>query len=203
MRALIQALTTVALLGCSAQVSGPTADISGIVDGIHQSVHRIFLTSQTYAPNFGGLGAMDTICNTTASAAGLQRSYRAVAASTAETLATRFQSAQAVMIYSAADSSFHDVATSLVAATSGGSLLHTVSLDQNGAAVTGAAWTCYNSIDCCSNWNDATAGTNAIVGQSSSLSNWWLNVTSSTCNGAFPRKLYCVRAAWNGSAWVF
>lgn len=184
-------------------VVGPTADISGYSDGLPANVHRIFTTSQQYSPNFGGLSAMDTLCNTVARTAGLTRPYRAIAASTTASLASRFSSSAQVQIYNASVG-FEILANSLIVAVTGGStLVRSAALDQNGNSTTSGVWTCANQVDCCNDWTDGTASRNSVVGLATTTGMNWLNFVGTNCDASSPRRVFCVSAVGTESAWSF
>ena len=175
--------------------------------------YLVFLTSQQYPGNFGGLAGADNICQTLATRAALPGVYKAWLSDTSGSPATRFSHPQAPYV----DTQGNIVASNWTQLTTGpGYLLHSIIYTENGepAAPNGAVadvWTATspqgtfcnplwaNMTICayapanatCNNWTDMSSSFIGVMGYSQiSITDWrWTQFVSALCY--IPGHLYC------------
>jgi hypothetical protein len=156
--------------GVAGETCAVTAGSGTVVDADIASVSvtcdvskRVFVTSQLYTTNIGGLDGGDAKCQALATAAGLPGTYRAWLSDTTGSPSTRF--AQSTIPYKLVDGTV--IATNWGDLTDG-TLAHVIDKDEKGAAppVSGAA--CASGVSVMTNTN--ANGTQ--FGAANSCGNW-------------------------------
>jgi hypothetical protein len=180
-------------IGCSASIQGELVDA---FDGVGENGLRIFISSQTFSPDVGkSRNDMDSLCATLAAAAGLRRTYIAIASQTGSAPNTRLTSSGTVYQF---DSSGNRIEVAAAAADlwSGNALSNNPQYDEKGVFVTATnLWTGASALGGisgnCTDWTD-NSGT-GITGQNLGgvAGSHWLNRNSLTCGTA--RRVYCIR----------
>jgi len=175
MKLILLSITSILIFSCGNINLDDVKDaINGKTDGLEANEHRIFVSSQTYDGNLGGLVGADAKCGSLAQAAGLSRDYKAMlAGSTINTnLEDRYIVNGPIYVFES-DAIKYKVAEDdetwggsfLDAHTSGGpGLLSTVHYTENYVDVEGDYhWTGADDIgeqdgDDCNGWNSNSSG---------------------------------------------
>ncbi len=168
-------------------------------DGVNSDDHRVFVTSTSYDGNLGGISGADTKCATAATAAGLERTYKAII-TTADADTTAFKRLNfsgAIYTVDASDNS------ALVAASGADlwlaetkALLNDINLDENGATVSKTPWTGTSSdggvisTSHCSSWTVNSAGTDGEIGDTGRSDDRWVELGLENCSNQNP--IYCI-----------
>jgi hypothetical protein len=170
----------------------------GGLDGIGNSEHRIFVSSLTYDGNLGGLSGADSKCSALASAAGLERVYKAFIGSSANSLKSRFTLIGPVY-------NFRDESTSNKIVNLGSDLfdadvedlLANIEYDENGDSVTDTVWTGSDSegenalTSDCQNWSSNNGGDDGSVGDNTRTTGFYLeDPPVQACSGLY--RIYCI-----------
>ena len=177
------------------------ADGDGLFeDGISDGNHRVFVTSNTYNGNLGGISGADSICNTEASSSGLKRTYKAILSSSLSSAFSRLNLTGKVYVFSDSETNsvVVNLGTDLWNTGSGGAdLLSSINIDTNYNVVSLSPWTGTDSDgsitltgDMCQNWTSSSAAFQGQTGSTSSLNDSWIEGISSNCN--LSRRLYCI-----------
>jgi hypothetical protein len=185
--------------GCA--TTGDVAAISALVDGwldellvaASSSEKTVFISSQSYEGNLGGLAGADAKCAALASTAGLSGTYAAWLSTSTVDAASRFGAPGAT--YSLVDGTL--IANSLADLTDG-TISAAIVLDENGAPANSRAWTgtspagtaCFQGSggNCnltspgndglvrtaCEDWTVAVAGSEAVTGFAATNGAWTL-----------------------------
>jgi hypothetical protein len=185
--------------------SESSASDGGITDATIDGVtpptsYRVFVTAETYSPNFGGLGGADGDCNSVASKAGLGGSWKAW-------LSASFQSAASRLVHSSVPYKLVDgtvVALDWGHLTSG-TLAHDIDKDENGVVVgydggysimviTGTYYggTSATSDETCLDWTTSVAGNEGIGGSANWSTKFWTQASVVDCANNAPFHLYCI-----------
>ena len=186
------------LSSCAASVTGSV--ITDPSDGLASYEHRMFTTEADYAPSDLGVAGVnaDGLCMTSAQAAGLTRTYRAILASSNRTPATFLRSNGAVYIFDSSGTR-RLVANSLTALWDAGTtaLQSTLSYDQFGAGPgSQLVWTgsnsngTYHPTSNCADWSSSVAGPTGRIGRPSDVDGQWIDRANLPCN--FSARLYCI-----------
>ncbi len=209
-----------------AQAADSSSDVAGDVvtdaggdggDGhTLPSYRRVFITSNTHKPNFGGLAAGDNICGAAATVAGLGGTWAAWLSTASTSAASRLE--HAAVPYQLLDGTV--VAANWAELTSG-SLRHPIDHDENDSVVvptgppymppyTGTAWTGTNvdgtsvgmTLYTCDDWTysinggsnayDGVAGINPYGEDGGATGKSWTFGADYNCYDALASSLYCV-----------
>ena len=174
---------------------GNLVDLDGCSAACVPDARRVFVTSERYPGDFGGLVAADQICQALALAAGLTGDYKAWLSDAEQGAAARLE--HSPLPYVLVDGSL--VAQDWADLTDA-ALLHPIDVDENGQKVVGggcqqatAAWTSTKFTGApvgeqhCLNWQVARFSGRA--GELGALGNDWTNSCTLTC--ASQLHLYC------------
>jgi hypothetical protein len=189
---LILLSISILVISCGENASGDAG-----VDGVSDSQHRIFVSSMSYDGNLGGLTGADSKCNSLASAAGLEREYKAFIGSGSSSLKSRFNLIGAVYNFTGdnrerivslgADLFDADVED----------LLRSIDYDENGNTVSAVVWTGSDSegenslISDCSDWTSNSGGANGSVGDNTRTTGFFLeDPPVQACSGSY--RIYCI-----------
>ena len=153
----------------------------------------VFVTSQTYTANLGGLSGADTKCQTLAQAAGLSGTYKAWLSDSSTDASSRLSHA----------STPYTLVTGVVVANDWAGLTtmplsNSISVNEVGSTVNGLVWT--NTLNngslvytygaaTCSDWSSVIGQYIGSLGDSSRTSPEWSYWTASSCNES--HFLYC------------
>ncbi|MEM8994241.1 MAG: hypothetical protein AAGF23_05550 [Acidobacteriota bacterium] len=153
----------------------------------------IFLTSQTYTGNLGGLTGADAICQGLADAAGLAGNFKAWLSDSTDSPSSRFSpNGRPIMRVDGA----------LVAEDwsdlTDGTLSSSIQFSETGANIGGAnVWTntgsegkAFSSTNHCDNWTSDSSAMNVRVGVSFATASNWTAANTVSCDGTF--RLYCL-----------
>lgn len=156
-------------------------------------VKRMFVTSLTYAPNFGGLIGGDAICSNRAAAAALQGKWVAFLSTSTVNAITRIPNARWVRLDGkTVFNSTLDIANELAP-------LATLNLNEFGQLQTyQSVWTgsapggLINTLGyTCQDWTSAATNDLGIMGQDDSNNNqYWLDASNNNCS-FYNHCLYC------------
>tara|TARA_B100001971_G_scaffold215192_1_gene259846 strand:- start:98433 stop:99026 length:594 start_codon:yes stop_codon:yes gene_type:complete len=167
-------------------------------DGISLSQHRIFVSSLSYNGNLGGLDGADSKCQTLATAAGLEREYKAFIGSSATALKNRFNLVGAVYNFNGDErTKIAEIGVDLLNTDQPKDLLANIEYDEQGNSVTDSVWTGSDSEGeistsvACANWTSSSAGQNGTVGDNSRVTGFYLeDPPNQACSNTY--RLYCI-----------
>lgn len=151
--------------------------------------NRIFVTSATFAANFGGVAAGDTTCQTIATNAGLGGTWGAWLSDSTTDAKARLGTARGFIRIDGAP--FGDTIASI---TTSPHIFNALHLDEHGADVgTVEVWTGTDadgtkSSTTCANWTTSLSGT-AQTGSTGAGPGAWTQTAAASCG--VPRHLYC------------
>ena len=198
MKKLLPVLFILLLASCGGPDNEPEAS-----DGVESTEHRIFITkattdgAMTGGSGSDGLAKADDICISSARAAGLARTYKAVIG----TFDTRANQRIIITgaIYTIAGTTKTEVADSSATfwSASTTNLSNPINRDEDGTYVTNAeAWTGSSeegagTDDDCLDWTDNSAGESGEYGDNDSVNATWIESgTPASCNNS--KHLYCI-----------
>lgn len=194
MRKLLIICLSLVIISCG---SNDGADLQ---DGIADSDHRIFVTSNSYNGSLGGLTGADSSCLSAAQSAGLVLSYKAVLSGSGanESADDRLNITGSVYIFTSSEERVLVVGSGTdLWGTDSQNLLASVSSDELYNNVGGASvWTGTDSdgkvypSSHCSNWSSNSAGQNGWYGTSNSVNAAWIENNFSNCSST--ARLYCI-----------
>jgi len=140
-----------------------------------RALWRVFVTSQTYTGNLGGLAGADAKCQTLADAAGLRGTFKAWLSDGTTSAASRFTHRE--LPYALVDDTI--VAYGWDDLTDG-SLLHPINLDENGNLVEETVWTnttesggIWGPVNHCINWTSEAPGEFGGIGTGVATDEKW------------------------------
>lgn len=199
---------------CSAPINGtPTCD--GAACGFtcalgYQRVgatcqlaaHLVFVTSEDYTSNLGGLSGADALCQSRASAAGLPGTFKAWLSTSSTSASSRLNHSSVPYIL---------VDGSVVAAgwtdLTDGALQHAINLDEFGVGPTPAgtrAWTgsyhngatfngTFGYPETCNDWTSSSVNNDGMVGSAQQTDKLWstLDMLATPCSPTHRYHLYC------------
>jgi len=154
----------------------------------------VFVSSQSYAADFGGTAGADAICQGLAGSVGLPGSYRAWISAAGDSASDRFNHSS--VPYLQLDAGVNTkIADDWADLTDINFLDAGINVDQTGALVASdVVWTGTNpngsydsSREQCGDWIQTTGF--ATSGQTGLENDWWTNLTAANCNGN--HRLYC------------
>lgn len=157
--------------------------------GCRNAWHRVFLTSSTHRPNFGGSGDGDAICNQLAAAAGLTGSWKVWLSSEDEDARDRI-----------AEGEYRLIDGTVLATSIGdlldGSLAHAIDVTERGVRINGSdgVWTGTNPNGTkapyrCNEWNGTSADDGVAGTMSATGSSWTHDGGPTPCFDEY--RLYC------------
>ncbi len=174
-------------------VSCGTESSSDKKDGILDGEHRIFVSSQTYTGNIGGLEGADEKCTELARAAKLKRNYRAILSTSSEEAKTRLNLQGTVYLFgSSGVLTVVELGTNLWS----GELLHEINFNENQESITANVWTGTDSDggtffdDHCQDWTSDSGSETGSFGESTSLTDNALESDVSECDQNLA--IYCI-----------
>jgi hypothetical protein len=151
----------------------------------------VFVSSQTYAGNLGGLAQADALCQGLANNAGLSGTFKAWLAAGTTTGQSRMGTARGWVRPDG--SPFGDTLSGIVTSQQ---VLNPPALDENGALVSSAVWTGSDGAGSpfgmdCSGWTSPSASTNGATGTPTAGPALWLQGGNfmASCNSLL--HLYC------------
>ena len=179
-------------------ISDAATDAGSGCAGTIACVRKVFLTSQTFGGNLGGLAGADAHCYTAAQQipALKGRVFRAWLSDATTNAADRIHHGTQAFLRGDG-STFVTSYRTLI----GGTVANALNIDENGNTRTGAtldlgAWTgtdatgVYN-LNSCNNWTSAASTDNGAAGDSQATDRTWTQFSSGTsCNSS--RHLYCI-----------
>lgn len=187
-RILILAIFTIS---CGVKSDG------GLVDGIADDQHRVFVSSIDYDGNLGGLSGADSICNSLAQSAGLSKTYKAVLSDGATDSKDRIVifgevvkvgSSGAVTVLAASSTHFWGTDTTALNAN--------IDLDEYGAARpnqtpwTGTGATGVGSLGYCNDWASNSSSHQGDFGSTNHTGPQWTENNFEDCNLTNP--IFCI-----------
>lgn len=188
---LFYLLILVILYSCGASVAD-----TPLSDGVPIEGHRIFISSQNFSGNLGGLIGADDKCQQLATAAGLNRTYKAILSSDSESASNRILITEKVYIvnssgeYKLVANSVNDFWDS-----AGQDLLYPVNFNEKLIKVESTPWTGTTSngdinTNNCNSWTSEDSLQLGDLGNSSKVTSYWLEGTSDSCDSEYP--IYCI-----------
>jgi hypothetical protein len=194
MKKLLIICTSLLILSCGSNDGGD------LQDGISNGDHRIFVTSNLFNGNLGGLAGADAYCLSAAQSSGLSRTYKAIlsGSGTNESADDRLNITGAVYIFSSSEDRVLVVGSGTdIWGTDSQSLLAAVSINEAYNVVAGGAvWTGTDSDgklypgSHCLNWASSSAGQNGWFGTSNLVNAAWIENNFSACSST--GRLYCI-----------
>lgn len=175
-----------------------------LTDGISSTEHRIFITSTTTKGDMSsgtgadGLAKADDICNTTAKAADLQLTYKAVLGTSDFSALNRIIITGAIYVLAGSDATkIADSSTQFWGTSVSDFLLNPINRDENGTYLTnGEVWTGSSSDgtftgDDCNKWTDATTSYQGDYGDYDKIDDNFISAgLPKNCNDI--KHLYCI-----------
>lgn len=176
--------------GAASSAGGPGGD--GLVHTASSGMPNniLFVTSQTYTGNRGGLGGADANCQSLAESIGLLANWRAVISDSNVSANERV-----VVDGPVAMRDGQEMAPTAVDFWDG-ALSIAPDIDESGASTATAAWTGSladgsKDSDHCQNWTNGTSGVSGALGAPSAASASWISSNATaTCDQL--RSLYCI-----------
>lgn len=160
----------------------------GVAPTITENI--VFVTSETFTGNLGGVSGADDKCQAAAVSANLPGTYKAWIADSSNSPSSTF--AKSTVAYKLVDgTTIADNWSDLIDAA----LDNSIDLDEFGNAAASKTWTGVSDVGGiagarCNDWVDETSGTYGRFGTTSQTSgNWTDNGFSDTCDNSYP--LYC------------
>ena len=168
----------------------PWGQIVPLAIDVRSTGSTIFLSSQTYNGDLGGLSGANTKCQTLANAAGRSGSWVAL-------LSTNYSNASTSILptYPVRDT---NAATISVSSIWSGTLSAAVTRDENGNVLSStlSAWTgssssgALQSENTCGSWGSNASSDTGRTGDASATTANWLSNASTACNNL--QRLYCI-----------
>lgn len=165
------------------------------VDGITTGEHRVFVTSQQKNGDLGGLAGADSLCQSSATAAGLSRTYKAIMSDATTNAKDRLSLLGAVYIFDSATSrqKVVDLGVDLWDST----LLRPIDRDENFNNYSGQVWSGTQSEGTvgiatnCNSWTSNSSGVSGTVGDSAFSDDRYIELgMDQTCDSVRP--IYCI-----------
>jgi hypothetical protein len=164
------------------------------ITGVCTPSRRVFVSTQMFTGNLGGISGADHTCQSLANAAQLGGSWKAWVSDSTSSPSTRF--AQAAVGYRLLNGTL--LATGWTGLVSG-ALLHGIDLtEQHSTAANSEVWTgtlesgiAIGSNVCSGFTSSANAATHAVIGNTSRTDIGWSNATAQSCDHNNLR-IYCV-----------
>ena len=165
------------------------------VDGVSTGEHRVFVTSQQKNGNLGGLAGADSLCQSSAIAAGLSRTYKAIMSDATTNAKDRLSLLGAVYIFESATSrqKVVDLGVDLWDST----LLRPIDRDESFNNYSGQAWSGTQSEGTvgiatnCNSWASNSSGVSGTVGDSAFSDDRYIELgVDQTCDSVRP--IYCI-----------
>lgn len=164
-------------------------------DVVVSTSRRVFVTSATTTPDFGGLSQADARCESAATSASLGGTWKAWLSTTATSASSRLE--HATVPYKLIGGTV--IASDWTGLTSG-TLQHAIDLDENGTLVstatvaTGTTASGSSATNNCNDWTSKTSSYSEAAGETTAQAtdSSWTNAFSYVCSGAALVSLYCV-----------
>ena len=165
------------------------------VDGVSTGEHRVFVTSQQKNGNLGGLAGADSLCQSSAIAAGLSRTYKAIMSDATTNAKDRLSLLGAVYIFESATSrqKVVDLGVDLWDST----LLRPIDRDESFNNYSGQVWSGTQSEGTvgiatnCNSWASNSSGVSGTVGDSAFSDDRYIELgVDQTCDSVRP--IYCI-----------
>jgi hypothetical protein len=165
-------------------------------DSVPDGSLRIFVTSQSYTGNLGGIIGANSLCATAATNAGLVKTYKALLSAPGNFAKNRLTTDAS--IYTVSSTGPRRVADSLNALfnTNIIDLKAEIRYDEFTAFTTNTAWTgtdAYGEVGTtgnCSSWTSSSGADLGTVGDSTATSASWTEFQQDNCNQS--HSLYCI-----------
>ena len=167
---------------------------NGSSDDNSEVRHRVFITSNTYSGDLGGLDGADSICTAAANTAGIPGSYKAIISGVIEGANSRIEirgeiylveAGVEVLVADNADDFWRN------------DLEVPINVNENGARLssrvepwTGTSTGGFSTGDTCLDWKTSTAFSATTGDSSENRAALWLSFTSYVCSTQHP--LYCI-----------
>jgi hypothetical protein len=151
----------------------------------------MFVASQTYGADFGGLAGADSVCQTHADAAGLEGTFLAWLSDSTGSPSSRFTQSECE-IYRTDGKLIASNWSDLVDGTLNEAIFYT----ELGTTLMGPVWTSTTAAGelddqgTCDDWTSVSAGESTSAGSSSAKDSKWTDNTTRTCAGI--GLLYCL-----------
>lgn len=183
------------------EASNPDADaatpdaLDAAPDATSPLLRRVFVTSATMTPDFGGLSQADAKCASAASSASLGGSWKAWLSTSSTSASSRLE--HATVPYKLLDGT--TIATGWTQLTSG-TLLHAIDIDEHknlNATATVATGTDSNgnaTTHTCADWTSKTSSYSDTAGETTlaATDSSWTAAFNYVCSGSALVALYCV-----------
>ena len=182
----------------SAVVDGSADVVIDVV--VPPTSYRVFVTSQAFSPNFGGLSGADSVCSSAATGAGLGGAWKAW-------LSASFQSASSRLIHSSVPYKLID--GSVVALDWGhlvsGNIVRAIDQDEHGSTANADAGTLLyvatgtyydgtpgTSEFTCNDWTSSDTPYQVVGGDGYQSTMNWTQWSAFSCKNNAPFHLYCI-----------
>lgn len=156
---------------------------------------RVFVTKNTFSPNFGSATAADAVCQAAAVAASRTGTFKAFISSSTSNAASRITNApgRPWYMYSAIPARIADNLTDLL----DGTIQQAINVDEFGADIGNPkfAWTgsktngTVQPSNTCNDWTTTQANVKGTRGAADKIDAQWVNQPDATCNQSY--RLYC------------
>jgi hypothetical protein len=180
------------LSSCGVKDSGDETRVDGILD----TEHRIFITSQSFSGDLGGIEGADAKCRQAALDAGLVRNYKALISTVSSDAFSRLAIIGPTYLINAAQEATLVADSSLALWSSEtSSLLTAINVDQNGTLVTATPWTGTTAsggagTDFCNDWQSSSSTDDGGVGSSTNNDSQWVESDFKACDQE--NSIYCI-----------
>ncbi len=156
----------------------------------------IFVSSNTYNGNLGGLSGADTICNNLASASGLSGGFKAWLSHSTSNISDEIIPDDVVAFYLSDNTTkVADNSTDLLS----GTIQNFINLDESGTINNIQVWTGTNESGYvttnqhCSDWTSSSPSVNGKIGNSNRQNKEWTDYGDEKCNDAYA--IYCFQTS--------
>ena len=164
-----------------------------LLDGLEDGEHRVFVSSQSYSGDLGGISGADDKCQDLADRAGLKKDYQAILSDSGSDAQTRLNISGSIHIF--------DGVQKRRVASSGADLWNTdiadlslgIKFDEDGDEVNDLVWTGTDSDgnalgDHCDDWSSES--NSGWYGESEKKSAEWSESNFSSCSNFY--RIYCI-----------
>lgn len=179
------------ITACGTQDSGDETRVDGILD----SEHRIFVTSQSFSGNLAGIEGADDKCREAALSAGLVRSYKAIISTNTNYAIDRLIINGSVYVINSTSEILVASSGADLWSSESSNLLSSINYDENKNLVSVTPWTGTTAsggggTGFCDNWSSDQASFNGDTGATSSSNYQWIENSFKDCSQLNP--LYCI-----------
>jgi hypothetical protein len=187
MKLLLLIILTLFLIACGSPAGGD------LEDGLEDGEHRVFVSSESYSGDMGGLSGADDNCQDLADRAGLKKEYNAILSDSFDNAQTRLNISGAIYIFDGVEKKRIASSPGDLWNTDTTSLSTAIMFDEEGDEVNDLVWTGTDSDgnalgDHCDNWGlDTNSG---WFGETDKKSAEWTESNFASCSNFY--RIYCI-----------